>query len=69
MDRGAWQAIVHGVSLVGHNLATKPPYIHTYVYTYMYTYTYTYLDGKQSWLESLRLDGLNPGSFSGTMVG
>ena len=24
MDRGAWQAIVHGVARVGHNLATKP---------------------------------------------
>ena len=25
MDRGAWQAIVHGVTRVRHNLATKPP--------------------------------------------
>ena len=25
MDRGAWLATVHGVSRVGHNLATKPP--------------------------------------------
>ena len=25
MDRGAWQAIVHGVASVGHNLVTKPP--------------------------------------------
>jgi len=25
MDRGAWQAIVHGVARVGHNLAAKPP--------------------------------------------
>ena len=24
MDRGAWQAIVHVVARVGHNLATKP---------------------------------------------
>ena len=24
MDRGAWQATVHGVSRVGHDLATKP---------------------------------------------
>ena len=23
MDRGAWQATVHGVARVGHNLATK----------------------------------------------
>ena len=25
MGRGAWQATVHGVARVGHNLATKPP--------------------------------------------
>ena len=25
MDRGAWQASVHGVTRVGHDLATKPP--------------------------------------------
>ena len=25
MDRGAWQATVHGVARVWHNLATKPP--------------------------------------------
>ena len=24
MDRGAWQAIVHGVARVGHDLETKP---------------------------------------------
>ena len=24
MDRGAWQATVHGVAKVGHNLVTKP---------------------------------------------
>ena len=24
-DRGAWQATVHGVERVGHDLATKPP--------------------------------------------
>ena len=30
MDRGVWQATVHGVTRVGHDLATKqppPPYI------------------------------------------
>ena len=27
MDRGAWQAIVHGVERVGHGLATKPPQV------------------------------------------
>ena len=25
LDRGAWQATVHGVSRVGHDLRTKPP--------------------------------------------
>ena len=25
MDGGAWQAVVHGVARVGHNLATNPP--------------------------------------------
>ena len=25
MDRGAWQATVHGFTRVGHNLVTKPP--------------------------------------------
>ena len=25
MDRGAWLATVHGVTRVGHNLATQPP--------------------------------------------
>ena len=25
MDRGAWQAIVHGVARVGQNLVTKLP--------------------------------------------
>ena len=28
MDRGAWQATVHGVTRVGHDLATKPPPTH-----------------------------------------
>ena len=25
MDRGAWQATVHGITRVRHDLATKPP--------------------------------------------
>ena len=25
MDRGAWQATVHRIGRVGHDLATKPP--------------------------------------------
>ena len=24
-DRGVWQATIHGIARVGHNLATKPP--------------------------------------------
>ena len=30
MDRGAWQATVHGVATVGHNLVTiqPPEYVH-----------------------------------------
>ena len=31
MDRGAWQATVHGVTRVGHDLATKPLPIYYYV--------------------------------------
>ena len=27
MDRGAWQATVHGVTRVRHDLATKPPVV------------------------------------------
>ena len=27
MDRGAWQATVHGVTMGSHNLATKPIYL------------------------------------------
>ena len=29
MDRGVWQATVHSVPRVGHDLATKPPYIYS----------------------------------------
>ena len=28
MDRGAWQATVHGVARVGYDLVTKPPHIY-----------------------------------------
>ena len=28
MGRGAWQATVHGVTRVGYDLETKPPYIY-----------------------------------------
>ena len=31
MDGGAWQAAVHGIARVGHDLATKlPPYAYKY---------------------------------------
>ena len=30
MDRGDWQATVHGVTRVGHNLVTKPTTIKTH---------------------------------------
>ena len=30
MDRGAWQAAVHGVARVRHDLVTKPPYMYVY---------------------------------------
>ena len=33
-DRGAWQATVHGVTKVGHNLTTKPPHTHTHTHTH-----------------------------------
>ena len=39
IDRGAWQAIVHGVARVGHDLATKPPQIYIYIYVYIHTHT------------------------------
>jgi len=25
MERGVWQAMVHGIARAGHDLATKPP--------------------------------------------
>ena len=34
MDRGAWQATVHGVSRVRHDLATKPPSVSSIYQTF-----------------------------------
>ena len=34
MDRGAWQATVHGVTRVRHNLATKPPSPNNVIYAF-----------------------------------
>ena len=41
MNRRAWWATVHGVTRVGHDLATKSPleiyiYIHIHIYTHIY---------------------------------
>ena len=36
MDRGSWQATVHGVAKVEHNLATKPPPLMDRVVRYFY---------------------------------
>ena len=33
MDRGDWRATVHGVTRVGHDLATKPPNAQAFVIT------------------------------------
>ena len=33
MDRGAWQAIVHRVTRVRHDLVTKPPNHHSFLYS------------------------------------
>ena len=34
MDRGAWQAAVHRIPRVGHDLATEPPNTHKHIHTY-----------------------------------
>ena len=45
MDRGAWQAIVHEVARVGHDLLTKPPpcIIKWCVRIYLSIYTIVYI--------------------------
>ena len=46
MDRGAWQATVHGVTRVRHNLVTKPPLpkwkYRNYTYWKKYIYKWTH---------------------------
>ena len=46
MDRGAWRATVHGITRVGHDLATKlpPPYVCVYIYVYIERDTHTQVD-------------------------
>ena len=44
MDRGAWQATVHGFERVGHDLATKPPpdaSIDIYIFTHRDTHLWS----------------------------
>ena len=36
MDRGAWQAIAHGVAKVRHDLVTEKQHIYIYIYIYIY---------------------------------
>ena len=43
MDRGFWWAIVHGVAIVGHNLATKPPPPCVCMCVYIYTIYILYI--------------------------
>ena len=45
MDRGAWQATVHGVAKNQTRLSTAQHiiYIYIYVYIYIYMYTHTYI--------------------------
>ena len=31
MDKGAWQVTVHGVTIIRHDLVTKPPPYHIYI--------------------------------------
>ena len=49
MARGAWQATVHGVARVRHDLVAKPPphvvisLGDTYIYVRIYTHTYIHI--------------------------
>ena len=38
IDRGAWQATVHEVTRVGHDLVTKPPHMYTNVNEILVTF-------------------------------
>ena len=40
MDRGAWQATVHGIARLRHDLATKPTYLYTHTHTHTHTHIY-----------------------------
>ena len=54
IDRGAWWATVHGITRVGHDLATKlpPPYVCIYIYVYIERDTHTQVD---LWTRKLRV--------------
>ena len=57
MDRGAWQALVHGVATVGHETVTKPPPHHPLALTTMSPYITQPLENycHQEEIEQLRL--------------
>ena len=42
MDREAWWSTVHGISRVGHALATEPPLPCTHTHTHTHTHTCVY---------------------------
>ena len=46
MDRGAWQATVHGVTRAGHDLVTKPPYLLCNIICYRVQSIVTSLEGR-----------------------
>ena len=41
--REAWWATVHGVTKIGHYLATKPPPLYIYIDTHTHTHIYIYI--------------------------
>ena len=46
MDRGAWQAIVHGVTRVEYDCTHTHTHTHTYMHTHAHTHTVV-VDGKE----------------------
>ena len=66
MDRGAWQAALHRVTMVRHDFTAKQQYVLFYIYIYIYMFIYVYvslllgkIEGKlrrrqrMSWLDSI----------------
>ena len=54
-DRGAWQATVHGVTRVGHDLVTKPPspFIYTHIYPFQILFHYRFITRHWIWFPML----------------